>query len=46
MRKEYETPEIVVEKFTVYDVTTASSVGGAGQQNQEDTLTMGSLEEF
>ena len=26
MRKEYETPEITVEKFTVYDVTTASEV--------------------
>lgn len=44
MRKEYETPEIVVEKFTV-DVWVTDSLG-QGQLNQEDTLTMGSLEEF
>ena len=41
MRKEYEAPEIVVEKFTVDVMVTTS-----GQLNQEDSISLGSLEEF
>ena len=43
MRKEYEAPEIVVEKFTVDVLVTTST---SDELNQEDSIALGSLEEF
>lgn len=35
MKKEYKTPEVEIEKFTIGDIMTTSPTGGSGDNHEE-----------